>query len=393
MARYKDFLINHFQSFKKNWKFIIASILFFSIIILISLEVFSILLIKRLGWNYEPAYLRLIKGYTSANLVGGRTEDRSWGSWNVPSYEGRIANNCFDVKYKFNSYGARDKERSEIGKNRTLVLGDSFTEGWGVDQDKILASELEKVSGKEFLNFGVAGSGSGGLNEFILYRDFASKFEHDAVMVGFYPGNDFKDNDPEAWQGLSKVYYRPFWELTNDKKDIKIVYYTEKIKGKYLPGLEPENKKAHFTTYTNWREFSALYNLLTVMQNYKISLNSNRKLSESAYDLNVSDDAIAANLIVYDKFAKLINDKKKYIYVIPAATDVFYYRNNGKKKVPKFEAFKKNLTSQGWTVIDLIDVFANLPEKEIPGYFICDGHWNAKGNKLVADHLYKALNQ
>lgn len=374
---------------KKKVLFVCSLILFTLLICLISVEVFSVLLIKKMGWNYEPAYLRILKGYTSSNLVGGRTEYHPWGQWNVPNYEGRVANNCFDVKYKFNSYGARDKERSISGQNRTLVLGDSFVEGWGVDQDKILAAHLERISGKEFLNFGIA-EGFGVLNEYILYRDLASKYEHDSVMVGFLPGNDFLDNDPNAWAELTKIYYRPFWKLSDDKKDVGAVYYAKHIEGKYLAGLEPANKSAHFKIYSSWREFSALLNLIAVLENTKYSLSKDGQgAKQFAYKLDVPEDAITASLLVYDKFSKLIGDKKKYILVMPSATDVFYYVNNGRPKIPKFEEFKKNLGSQGWEVIDLIDVFANVPENEIPGYFICDGHWNGKGNKLVAEYLHK----
>ncbi|OGE40084.1 hypothetical protein A3D25_04755 [Candidatus Daviesbacteria bacterium RIFCSPHIGHO2_02_FULL_43_12] len=377
---------------RRKLKLIIALILLFAVVLFLIVELFSVLLIKKLGWNYEPAYLRIIKGYTSSNLVGGRTEYHSWGSWNVSNYSGRIANNCFDIKYNFNSYGARDKERSKEGQNRTIVLGDSFTEGWGVPQDKILAADLEKLSGKEYLNFGVSGSGTGPLNEYVLYRDFASEFEHDAVLVGFYPGNDFKDNDPVAWGGSTTVYYRPFWKLTEDKQDIEIVYFAKQEEGKFLPGLEPENRTPHFKIYQGAREFSAFLNLLVVLQNYKISL-SKQSATQFAYNLEVSEDAKQATLIAYDKFAQLIGDKKKYIFVIPAASDVFYYLKTGKAKVPQFEEFKDSLTSQGWQVIDTIDAFANLPEDKIPEYFICDGHWNYKGDQLVADYLHKIIDQ
>lgn len=369
------------------WTILILLVLIISIILI---ELASLILIKKLGWNYEPAYLRLIKGYTSSNLVGGRTEYHSWGSWNVPHYTGRIANNCFDVTYKFNSYGARDKEREKMGKNRTIVLGDSFTEGWGVDQDKILAANLEKLSGNEYLNFGIAGSGSGPLTEYILYRDFASQFEHDAVLVGFYLGNDFKDNDPKAWGGLTKMYYRPFWKLTEDKTDFEAQHFADKIEGKFLPGMEPENRAAHFTVFDNAREFSALMNLITVLKNYKISL-SKESAQQFAYELDVPDDSLTANVLIYNRFSEFVGDKRKYVFIIPSATDVLYYVKTGKVKPAKVEQLKETLTKQGWRVIDTIDAFASLPEDKIPEHFICDGHWNDKGNKLAADYIYKAI--
>ena len=374
---------------KKKVIFSVILVLFVLIILLITAEAFSVLLIKKMGYNWEPAYLKIIKGYTSANLVGGRTEYHSWGSWNVPNYEGRIANNCLDVKYKFNSYGARDKERSISGKDRTLVFGDSFIEGWGVDQDKILAAQLEKISGKEFINFGNSGSGFAVLNEYILYRDFAGKYEHDSVIVGLTVGNDFADNDLNAWQGLAKIYYRPFFKLSDDKKDVEAIYPAEKVEGKYLLGLEPENKAAHFKVYENWKDFSAFLNLSNFTYSYKLYFSKDSMLAKKFnYNLEFSEDAIAASLLTHNKFAKLIGDKKKYIIVIPTANDVFYYINNGKPKVPKFEEFKKSLSNQGWQVIDTIDIFAKIPQDKISEYFICDGHWSAKGDKLVAEYLY-----
>ena len=345
-----------------------------------------------MGLNWEPAYLRIIKGYTSANLVGGRTEYHSWGSWNVPNYQGRIANYCIDVNYKFNSYGARDKERSTSGLGRTLVFGDSFIEGWGVDQDKILTAQLEKISGKEFLNFGNSGSGFAVLNEYILYRDFASKFEYDSVIVGLTVGNDFADNDLKAWQGSAMIYYRPFFKLSDDKKDVEPVYFAEKVEGKYLLGLEPENKAAHFTVYSNWKDFSAFLNLSNFIQAYNLYFSKDSAGAKKfTYNLDFSDDAIIASLLVHEKFSKLIGDKDKYILVIPSATDVYHYLNSGKQKSPKMEKFKKSLSNQGWQVIDPIDVFANLPEDKIPEYFICDGHWSAKGDKLIAEYLYNLI--
>lgn len=377
---------------KKKVVFTLLLAIFVLIVSLVSIEISSILLIKKMGLSWEPAYLRIIKGYTSANLVGGRTEYHSWGSWNVPNYEGRVANYCIDVRYKFNSHGARDKERSISGQGRTLVFGDSFIEGWGVDQDKILAAQLEKISGKEFLNFGNSGSGFAVLNEYILYRDFASKFEHDSVIVGLIVGNDFADNDLNAWQGLSKLYYRPFFKLSDDKKDVEALYFAPKVERKYLLGLEPENKAAHFTVYSNWKEFSAFLNLSNFIQAHNLYFSKDSAGAKKFnYNLDFPDDAITANLLVHEKFSKLIDDKKKYILIIPSATDVYHYLNSGKQKSPKMESFKKSLESYGWQVIDSMDAFARLPEDKIPEYFICDGHWSAKGTKLVAEYLYNLI--
>jgi len=52
---------------KKTLFFVVSLIIFILILSLISIEVFSIILIKKMGYNWEPAYLRLIKGYILVN--------------------------------------------------------------------------------------------------------------------------------------------------------------------------------------------------------------------------------------------------------------------------------------------------------------------------------------
>jgi hypothetical protein len=168
------------------------------------------------------------------------------------------------------------------------------------------------------------------------------------------------------------------------------VYFAKQEEGKFLPGLEPSNKAPHFKVYDHAREFSATLNLITVLQNYKISLSKESK-QKFSYKLEVSDDTLTASLIIYDKFSKLIGEKNKAIVVIPAGSDVFNYLKSGKKEIPKFVEYKKNLTDRGWQVIDTMEAFSKLPENEISNYFICDGHWNEKGNALAAEYINKTL--
>jgi len=387
-------LIKSFSKKISKKKVIFASllILFILVICLISIEFFSILLIKKLGYNWESAYLRIIKGYKPSNLYGGRTEYHSWGQWGVPNYQGRIRNNCLDINYVFNSYGARDKERSLSGKDRTLVFGDSFIEGFGVSQDKTLPAYLEKISGKEFLNLGVSG-GYGVLNEYILYRDFAKKFEHESVIVGLTIGNDFTDNDPLSWLGNAKLHYFPFWKLSDDKRDLEIVYFAPKVDGKFVPELDPKNKVSNYKFYSSWKDFSAFMRISEFIRDRKVYFDKDSPfLKRTNYNLEFSDDQVTATLIAYDKFSKLIGNKRKYVAVLPSIPDIHYYLNNGRQKAPKFEEFKDELTSQGWQVIDTINAFANISTDDISKYYIvCDGHPSAEGHELFAKYIYKFI--
>ena len=61
----------------------------------------------------------------------------------------------------------------------------------------------------EALNFGVSGNFSS-TQEYLLYKELASKFEHSAVALFFLPSNDFTDNDPEYFDDTR---YRPYLKV------------------------------------------------------------------------------------------------------------------------------------------------------------------------------------
>ncbi|HCU24021.1 MAG TPA: hypothetical protein DF383_03310, partial [Deltaproteobacteria bacterium] len=89
------------------------------------------------------------------------------------------------------SFGMRDKDRTLISKqSRTVMLGDSFIEGYGIPEGKRISDLLEKWRGTEHLNFGTAGD-FGPTQYYLLYKNLAKKFSHDEIIIALYPRNDF----------------------------------------------------------------------------------------------------------------------------------------------------------------------------------------------------------
>jgi hypothetical protein len=157
------------------------------------------------GKDWVPAYLR---GDTS---LSWRSESDPWGGWHLANATARQVGTCFDVSLRSNSYGARDRERTVDGENRVLVLGDSFVEGWGVEEEERFTNVMEPLLKREVLNFG-SDNFLGPLQYEILYRDLASQFEHDLLVIGFAPDNDFTDNDLSLWRGWrGRNRYRPYY--------------------------------------------------------------------------------------------------------------------------------------------------------------------------------------
>ena len=67
-----------------------------------------------------------------------------FGVWHGPNSSYRHLTTSYDVSYRANSYGARDKERTRTSgaHRRVIVLGDSFVEGYGVKAEDRFSPSL-----------------------------------------------------------------------------------------------------------------------------------------------------------------------------------------------------------------------------------------------------------
>lgn len=73
-----------------------------------------------------------------------------------------------------------------------------------------VSNRLETATGREHLNFAV--NGSSPINYCLVYKNIAKRFEHDIVLVGLLPANDFQDYTPtEAYALVEWPIYRPYW--------------------------------------------------------------------------------------------------------------------------------------------------------------------------------------
>lgn len=122
---------------------------------------------------------------------------------------------------RMNSAGYRDQERATIKPENTYrvaFLGDSFVEAIHVPLEKTAASVMEQnlaecsaLNGKniEVLNFGVQGYGTA--QALMTLRHHVWQFSPDLVILGFYPGNDIRNNSKE----LEHDHLRPYFAIKN----------------------------------------------------------------------------------------------------------------------------------------------------------------------------------
>lgn len=107
----------------------------------------------------------------------------------------------FSVNVKTNALGMRDREYSaeELKKSPILFLGDSFTEGWGVESDSCFVKRLERrinIDQAEsrrvaVLNFGTAGYSP--ILEYLLMRDVGMAY-HPSLVVLCYDMSDVAED-------------------------------------------------------------------------------------------------------------------------------------------------------------------------------------------------------
>ncbi|KKK53549.1 hypothetical protein LCGC14_3093680, partial [marine sediment metagenome] len=109
-----------------------------------------------------------------------------------------------------NGKGLRGKEfpyEKAEGKTRIILLGDSITFGFGLDEQDTFAYMLQQKAPEnfEFINAGTVGYGTD--QEYLFYRKEISRYEFDLMVVGF-SGGDIFDNTSSIRYGANKPYFR-----------------------------------------------------------------------------------------------------------------------------------------------------------------------------------------
>src|SRR3974390_803758 len=113
-------------------------------------EVASIMIVDLKKWPSSRPTYHLAKPFW-------HDSDSVFGIWHYPNGTFFHQGACFSVVYHTNSYGARDIERSRHSvQPRTVVLGDSFVEGYDSSDAQRLTNLLEQKTGREHLNFGTS---------------------------------------------------------------------------------------------------------------------------------------------------------------------------------------------------------------------------------------------
>jgi hypothetical protein len=279
---------------------------------------------------------------------------------------------CYNVTYTTNSYGARDVERSlHSTQPRTVVLGDSFIEGMGVADKDRLTNILEKDTGREYLNFGTGGD-FGPLQYALLYKTMAVGFDHNLVVVGVLPDNDFRDMDLAYWKAHGIAgRYRPYYA-----DDFSVFY-----DGKFKPN-EGEGTWDHVEAAL--RAYLASYHV----GQYIYSRFYWRTLKPySGYnDYSDVDLARLKKALEDIKSTADAHGAKMAVFLIPRANDFLRLHQTGANRLgPVMVSWGQGA---GIPIKDLLpEMDAKSGGNYMPYFLSCDGHWSAEGGAAAAKVL------
>ncbi len=360
------------------------NILLLIIVSLASLELFSFVATEGnfLLFNDVPEVYR--QRYPG---VSWRTQKDPWGAWHRANASDRHRSNCFDVRYRSNEVGARDTPFSrakEGSKIRYILLGDSFAEGWGVDIQNTAQAKIEKILGIDVYNFGSDGY-FGPVQYYLIYKDLASQYQHDGVILFFLPANDFTDNDYSLWKNFYPDWYRPYYKKRGDGQ-YDIFYPDHAVP---MEHYEDETHEGIVKRFLIRYTFAA--NTLRTIK-YLFSSDSIQKVGYSGYYDGTQEEQEAA-IYFLEKIVTEAKAKKVMILVIPSREDLAqihsgrpYKDQYWYKKLRSLEAANSN--------VDVIDMAPKMPSDYMKFFQPCDNHWNELGNmeaaKIIADR-YRSL--
>jgi hypothetical protein len=291
----------------------------------------------------------------------------------------------WNTKIKINSDGLRDDEIQEKDKLRVLMLGGSFTRGYGVEQNETFSELLQKKADIDVINTGVTSYSP--ILEYLYLKEKGLSYQPDIVILNF----DMSDVN-------SDYLYEKTAEFDNN----------------IITQVKPEKKTLLITLYTNIKTIKFIESILIKLDSLfpsKTEINTLRQ-----YDPKYDKYAITRNETLAEaqqehwdrtlKYISLINKLCKennitfilsiYPYGHQTSKDAWHlgrhnfgftigkiYSNNPEKILETY-SIKNN--------IHFITMFPQFQSSNQTLFFPYDGHFNQNGHELAADILYSELN-
>ncbi len=277
----------------------------------------------------------------------------------------------FYVESRISSQGLRDVEYfSKNGTDiyRVLVLGDSHTFGWGVDDQSIFPKVLQRRLNSngtkikyEVINTGTMGYGTG--HEYQFLKNVGLGFKPDLVLIAMDWLHDIENNNN----------YYTIQDLRLIRNSKRCWFSNSRTIVQYIPGSFFLRENSQLFKFAGIKILSKL-NLIKSW--FRESEESAGNSSYNAYDLTVTKGIF--NLLKEEIDALGI---KLAVVLLPEM------RPYNKELLRSFEQF---LTIKQFDFVSLIDKLDKSPNSS-DFTFARSPHFNSKGHRFLAEQMEKFL--
>ena len=302
-------------------------------------------------------------------------------------------------EYQNNEIGMRDTRQIADYKQipfKILSIGDSFTYGWGVNDDETFSKILEKKINRDsvaVLNAGASGAGTDYALKFFQVR---GKEISPKVVLYFYYENDRVDNLENRYFTIENdsIITKPFNEASN------------------LNAIQ-KNKLADSKVYNWFSSHSHLFSMIRTQvgimwnkkvkqENQQITNQNQAKTPETATKTSTTPKAEQVSVAKDEfyptyKYLKALAENveksgaKFYTFYIPSNTSIAEFQKSGTMKQEK--AIVDFCNANHIRVFSFKDAIMKNKDPFKAYYFPTDLHWNKAGNKVAGEYLYEVLNK
>jgi len=272
-----------------------------------------------------------------------------------------------DVSLTTNSQRFRNRDeftqKVPPDKVRLICSGDSYTLGYGVDDDHTWCRWLTVLDERlQTVNLGQGGYGVD--QAYLWYQRNRNKLEHNVHIFAFITG-DFTRMKTDKFLGYGKPYL-----IVQDEELVQV--------------NRPIPNYSYYIPWaiTNVRKLKELKTAELVSGIYKIFANGKSRAVNSK-----PTEAVVSKI-----FASLQrwNREKNSILVLVHLPVLSDYRANG--ATTHWSRYVQQAAKrEGYHFVDIVGAFRKVPAGDFAALFA--GHYSVAGNKFVADLLYEKLNE
>jgi hypothetical protein len=262
------------------------------------------------------------------------------------------------------------------GKVRIICSGDSFTLGYGVDDDHNWCQLLTRLDPRlETVNLGQGGYGVD--QAYLWYKRNEPRLDHDVHIFAFIT-SDFERMQSETLRG----YGRPRLEIRHDD---------------LVQANRPVPKRAYYVpwlTTLSWRlkELRTVQLVSLVVHGFGPKA-APAKVRATGAPAPIATGAPATEAVVARIFAELqrVNQAKRSALILVYLPELNDYMDADRPTEAWRSFVKAEAARGGYRFVDLVEALRSLPPLRVKRLF--RGHFTVEGNRYAADVLYRTLRE